>query len=63
MNLRSVSILTADYPKIGDTRISVSKSHYKEPMKHFPSFPGETAVFCRRKHPTRFYEPGRALFR
>ena len=34
--------LTADYLMIGDTRISVSKSHRKELMKRFSSFLGDS---------------------
>ena len=42
VNLRHVSNVTADYLLIGDTRISVSKSHRKELMKRFSSFLGDS---------------------
>ncbi len=42
VNLRHVSNVTADYLMIGDTRISVSKSHRKELMKRFSSFLGDS---------------------
>ena len=42
VNLRHVSNVTSDYLLIGDTRISVSKSHRKELMKRFSSFLGDS---------------------
>ena len=42
VNLRHVSNVTTDYLLIGDTRISVSKSHRKELMKRFSSFLGDS---------------------
>ncbi len=42
VNLRHVSNVTSDYLMIGDTRISVSKSHRKELMKRFSSFLGDS---------------------
>ena len=42
VNLRHVSSVTSDYLLIGDTRISVSKSHRKELMKRFSSFLGDS---------------------
>lgn len=42
VNLRHVSNVTADYLLIGDTRISVSKSHRKDLMKRFSSFLGDS---------------------
>ncbi|MDO5326349.1 MAG: LytTR family DNA-binding domain-containing protein [Clostridia bacterium] len=42
VNLRHVSNVTAEYLLIGDTRISVSKSHRKELMKRFSSFLGDS---------------------
>ena len=42
VNLRHVSGVAADYLLIGDTRISVSKSHRKELMKRFSSFLGDS---------------------
>ncbi len=42
VNLRHVSNVTADYLLIGDTRISVSKSHRKELMKRFSNFLGDS---------------------
>ncbi|MBR6029554.1 MAG: response regulator transcription factor [Clostridia bacterium] len=42
VNLRHVSNVTADHLLIGDTRISVSKSHRKELMKRFSSFLGDS---------------------
>ena len=42
VNLRHVSNVTVDYLLIGDTRISVSKSHRKEFMKRFSSFLGDS---------------------
>ena len=42
VNLRHVSNVTADYLLIGDTRISVSKSHRKELMNRFSSFLGDS---------------------
>ena len=42
VNLRHVSSVTADYLLIGDTRISVSKSHRKELMKRFSNFLGDS---------------------
>ena len=42
VNLRHVSSVTADYLLIGDTRISVSKSHRKELMKRFSNYLGDS---------------------
>ena len=42
VNLRHVSSVTSDTLLIGDTRISVSKSHRKELMKRFSSFLGDS---------------------
>ncbi len=42
VNLRHVSNVTSDYLLIGDTRISVSKSHRKELMQRFSSFLGDS---------------------
>ena len=42
VNLRHVSNVTADYLLIGDTRISISKSHRKELMNRFSSFLGDS---------------------
>ena len=42
VNLRHVSNVTADYLLIGDTRISVSKSHRKELLKRFSSYLGDS---------------------
>ena len=42
VNLRHVSNVTSDSLLIGDTRISVSKSHRKELMKRFSSFLGDS---------------------
>ncbi len=42
VNLRHVSNVTSDYLLIGDTRISVSKSHRKELMRRFSSFLGDS---------------------
>ena len=42
VNLRHVSNITADYLMIGDTRISISKSHRKELMQRFSSFLGDS---------------------
>ena len=42
VNLRHVSNVTSDYLLIGNTRISVSKSHRKELMKRFSSFLGDS---------------------
>ncbi len=42
VNLRHVSNVTSDYLLIGDTRVSVSKSHRKELMKRFSSFLGDS---------------------
>ncbi len=42
VNLRHVTSVTSDYLLIGDTRISVSKSHRKELMKRFSSFLGDS---------------------
>ena len=42
VNLRHVSSVTADSLLVGDTRISVSKSHRKELMKRFSSFLGDS---------------------
>ncbi len=42
VNLRHVSNVTADYLLIGDTRISVSKSHRKELMKRFSNYLGDS---------------------
>ena len=42
VNLRHVSNVTSDSLHIGDTRISVSKSHRKELMKRFSSFLGDS---------------------
>lgn len=42
VNLRHVSNVTAEYLLIGDTRISVSKSHRKELMKRFSNYLGDS---------------------
>ena len=42
VNLRYVSNITSDFLKIGDTRISISKSHRKELMQRFSSFLGDS---------------------
>lgn len=42
VNLRYVSNLGSDYLTIGDTKISISKSHRKELMKRFSSFLGDS---------------------
>ena len=42
VNLRHVSNVTSGYLLIGDTRISVSKSHRKELMRRFSSFLGDS---------------------
>ena len=42
VNLRHISNVTQDSVLIGDTRISVSKSHRKELMKRFSSFLGDS---------------------
>ena len=42
VNLRHVSSVTSDYLLIGDTRVSVSKSHRKELMRRFSSFLGDS---------------------
>ena len=42
VNLRHVSSVTSDTLLIGDTRISVSKSHRKELMKRFSSYLGDS---------------------
>ena len=42
VNLRYVSNITSDYLMIGDTRISISKSHRKELMQRFSSFLGDS---------------------
>ena len=42
VNLRHVSNVTSDYLLIGDTRISVSKSHRKELIRRFSSFLGDS---------------------
>ena len=42
VNLRHVSSVSADSLLVGDTRISVSKSHRKELMRRFSSFLGDS---------------------
>ena len=42
VNLRYVSNITSDYLMIGNTRISISKSHRKELMQRFSSFLGDS---------------------
>ena len=42
VNLRYVSNVTADYLSVGDTRITISKSHRKELMQRFSSFLGDS---------------------
>ena len=42
VNLRHVSNIMPDYLLIGDTRISISKSHRRELMKRFSSFLGDS---------------------
>ena len=42
VNLRYVSNVGSDYLTIGDTRISISKSHRKELMQRFSSFLGDS---------------------
>ena len=42
VNLRYVSNLGSDYLTIGETKISISKSHRKELMKRFSSFLGDS---------------------
>ena len=42
VNLRYVSNITADYLLVGDTKISISKSHRKELMQRFSSFLGDS---------------------
>ncbi len=42
VNLRHVSNITSEFLFIGDTRISVSKSHRKDLMKRFSSFLGDS---------------------
>ena len=42
VNLRCVSHVSADFLYIGETRISISKSHRKELMQRFSSFLGDS---------------------
>lgn len=42
VNLRYVTNVSADYLNIGDTRISISKSHRKNLMQRFSSFLGDS---------------------
>jgi hypothetical protein len=42
VNLRYVSNVGSDYLTVGETKISISKSHRKELMQRFSSFLGDS---------------------